>query len=103
MAVRKSVGSSNDETFGFMKLGQNIRPCCISRCSAIGPRLSAGKNVSAPMIRITAISKQAKVAPSVGNVPAVTGAIFFGARLPAIASAGMMTPKRPSSITTPST
>ena len=42
----------------------------------IGPSESAGKNVSAPTIRTTAMSKAANVAPVVGNVPGEGGETF---------------------------
>ena len=53
-------------------------------CSTIGPSASAGKNVSAPTIRIDADEQRRRTAaPVTGNVPAVSGAIFFSARKPA--------------------
>src|SRR5215468_3940095 len=56
----------------------------------MGPSESAGKYVNAPTITIVPISKITKSEPCVGNVPLVTGINFFPARLPAIASAGIM-------------
>ena len=50
----------------------------------------------------TATSQNAKVAESVANVPADAGTSFFRARLPAIASSGMIIMNRPMSMATPS-
>ena len=67
----------------------------------MGPRLSAGKNVSAPTIRITEISNTVNNGPVTGNVPSDSGTCFLAARLPAIARIGMIMKKRPSIIATP--
>src|SRR5262249_53945589 len=80
---------------------QNTRPCSISRCSTIGPRLSAGKNVRAPTIRITLTSRPAKSGVVTGNVPGDGGTRFLRPRLPATASIGVITKKRPMSIAKP--
>src|SRR5215467_10057111 len=73
----------------------------MSRCSRIGPRLSAGKKVNAPTIRITPISNTVKRGVVTGNVPNDGGTYFLPARLPAIANAGMIIRKRPTSIVMP--
>src|SRR3954468_20155379 len=70
----------------------------MSKCSRIGPRLKAGKNVSAPTIRITPIRRRLNSGAVTGNVPSEGGTYFFPARLPAIASAGMIIRNRPTSI-----
>src|SRR5215468_6291363 len=75
---------------------QKILPAFMSRCSRIGPRLNAGKKVSAPTIRIVETSKPLKSAPVTGKVPADAGTVFFLARFPAIATIGMIMKKRPS-------
>src|ERR1039458_9857910 len=80
---------------------QNVLPAAISRCSRIGPRLSAGKNVNAPTIRITPISSTVNSGVVTGNVPSDGGTYFFCARLPAIASMGMIIRKRPISMVKP--
>ena len=74
---------------------QKVLPAPISRCSRIGPRLRAGKNVSAPTIRITPISSTVNSGVVTGNVPREGGTYFLRARLPAIASMGMIIRKRP--------
>src|SRR5215469_7931422 len=72
----------------------------MSKCSSTGPRLSAGKNVSAPTIRITPISKTVNRGVVTGKVPRDGGTYFFWARLPAMASMGMIIKKRPTSMVT---
>ena len=57
----------------------------------------AGKNVSAPTIKIVETSKPANRPPVTGNVPADSGTVFFLARLPAMASIGIIMKNRPSS------
>ncbi len=64
----------------------------------MGPRLSAGKNVSAPTIRITPTSSTVNSAVLTGNVPDEGGTLFFCARLPARASMGTIMRKRPASM-----
>src|ERR1700719_2974089 len=71
-------------------------PAAISRCSRIGPRLRAGKKVRAPTITTVATSKPENSPPVTGKVPTDSGTIRFLARLPAIASTGMIMKKRPS-------
>src|SRR5229473_1793165 len=73
-------------------------PESISRCSRIGPRLSAGKNVRAPTIRIVETSKTENNGPVTGKVPRDAGAAFFLARLPAMARMGITTKNLPSSM-----
>ena len=77
-------------------------PCAISRCSTIGPRLRAGKNVSAPTITMTLTSSAENSGVVTGNVPGDGGTRFLRPRLPAIASIGMIMKNRPISIATPS-
>src|SRR4029077_10228776 len=76
---------------------QKTFPAFISKCSRIGPRLKAGKNVSAPTIRIVETSRPLNSDPLTGSVPADAGTVFFLARLPAIAMIGMIMKKRPRS------
>src|ERR1700730_5782686 len=76
-------------------------PAAISRCSRMGPRLRAGKKVRAPTITMVATSNPANSPPVTGNVPTDSGTILFLARLPAIASTGMIMKKRPRSWATP--
>src|SRR5690242_731382 len=73
----------------------------MSRCSTIGPRLSAGKNVSAPTITITLTRRHAKSGVVTGKVPAEGGTRFLRARRPAIASTGTTTKNRPTSVEKP--
>ena len=70
----------------------------MSRCSTIGPRLSTGKNVSAPTIRMTLTRSVANRGVVTGNVPTEGGATFLRARLPARASIGMIIGNRPKNI-----
>src|SRR5581483_8541661 len=77
---------------------QNAFPAIISRCSRMGPRLSAGKKVRAPMMSITPMRRTVNKGVVTGNVPREGGTYFFCARLPAIASIGMIMKKRPISI-----
>src|SRR5262245_21219249 len=72
---------------------------CVSP-STIGPSVSAGKTISPAVSTITPTSRTAKVGPSVRNVPAEAGAVFFAAREPPIASAASRGTKRPSIIAT---
>src|SRR4029077_11813741 len=66
----------------------------------MGPRLRAGKNVSAPTIRITPIKSTVKSGVVTGNVPGDGGTYFLPARLPAMASIGMIIKNRPASMVT---
>src|SRR5271156_4892766 len=67
----------------------------------MGPRLSAGKNVSAPTIRITPASNTENSVVLTGNVPGEGGTLFFIARFPAIANMGIIIRKRPANIVKP--
>src|SRR5579863_6661715 len=71
------------------------------RCSRIGPRLRAGKKVSAPRIRITLIRSSENNGVVTGNVPSDGGTYFFCARFPAMASIGMIMKKRPTRVVMP--
>src|ERR1039458_8349212 len=48
---------------------ENSLPLFIRKCSTMGPSESAGKNVSAPTIRMTPTSQATNSAPCVGKVP----------------------------------
>src|SRR5277367_2997206 len=76
---------------------QNALPESISRCSRMGPRLKAGKKVSAPTIKMVQISRTLKSGPVTGKVPSEAGVIFFRARFPAIARIGITTKNLPNS------
>jgi hypothetical protein len=68
----------------------------LADASATGPTASAGRKVSAPTIEDhEATSRPMNSGPLVGKDPAEAGAVFLAARLPAMASAGMMSRKRP--------
>src|SRR5215471_24157 len=71
------------------------------RCSTIGPRLSAGKNVSAPTMRMTLTRRPVKSGVVTGKVPGDGGTRFLRPRLPAIASIGRIMKKRPISVAKP--
>src|SRR5262249_32164327 len=73
----------------------------IWNCSTIGPSESAGKYSRAPTIRMTAASRATNVTECVARVPADSGTDFFRARLPAMASKGMIMRKRPISMASP--
>ena len=81
---------------------QNTRPFAMSRCSTIGPRLSAGKNVNAPTITITLTRSAVKSGVVTGNVPSEAGICFLRLKLPAMASGGMIMKNRPNSMATAS-
>src|SRR5262245_26290811 len=70
----------------------------MSRCSSTGPRLNAGKNVSAPTIKITPIKSSVNSGVVTGKVPKDGGTYFFCARLPATATMGLVMKNRPTSI-----
>src|SRR6267142_209405 len=80
---------------------QKVLPAFISRCSRIGPRLRAGKNVSAPTIRITEMSRPVNNGEVTGKVPSDCGTYFFLARLPAIARTGITIKNRPNNMVAP--
>ena len=56
----------------------------------MGPKDNAGKNVSAPTIKITITKNTIKSGVCVGSVPELDGMIFFLASEPAIASIGII-------------
>ncbi|EXI73859.1 MAG: hypothetical protein AW07_01995 [Candidatus Accumulibacter sp. SK-11] len=58
--------------------------------------------MSRPTSNTTPISSVTNSGPCVGRVPAVTKIRFLAASEPAIASTGMITPKRPNHIATAS-
>src|ERR1700722_18229429 len=70
----------------------------MSKCSRTGPRLSAGKNVNAPTIRITPMRSAVNNGVVTGNVPRDGGTYFLPARLPAIANIGMIMRNRPANM-----
>src|SRR5882724_9735000 len=80
---------------------QNVFPAFINKCSTIGPRLSAGKKVSAPTITITQTSSVVNSGVVTGNVPKEGGTIFLRARFPAMPSIGMIIMNRPTSVVMP--
>src|SRR5262249_5181926 len=80
---------------------QKSFPVPARKCSTIGPSASAGKNVNAPTMTITPISRMTNSGPLVGNVPAEGGTIFLFTNDPAIANAGTIIRKRPASMVTP--
>src|ERR1700756_1352223 len=80
---------------------QNVLPASMRRCSRIGPKLNAGKNVSAPTIKITPIRSTVNSGVVTGNVPREGGTYFLPARFPAMASMGMIIRNRPTSMVIP--
>src|SRR5450631_1992843 len=64
----------------------------------MGPRLSAGKKVSAPTMRMTPTNSTVNKVVFTGNVPDDGGTLFFCARLPARASMGTIIRNRPASM-----
>src|SRR5581483_8146898 len=67
---------------------------CVSP-STMGPSVSAGKIIRPAVSAITPTSSTTKVGPSVRNVPADAGVIFFFASAPPSASAAISGTKRP--------
>jgi len=67
----------------------------------MGPRQSAGKNVSAATTVMTPVNVSPNVQPWVGSVPDEASTVFWEASLPTIASAEMMGTKRPIKMTMP--
>src|SRR5262249_29634777 len=63
--------------------------------STIGPSVSAGKTINPAVRMMTPTSRTTNVGPSVRNVPADTGAVFFPATAPASASAARSGANRP--------
>ena len=64
----------------------------------MGPRLNAGKNVSAPTITIVDTSKTVKRGAVTGKVPSDAGDVRLLAIFPAIARIGMTTKNLPSNM-----
>ena len=60
----------------------------------MGPSEYTGKKVRAPMMNITLINMMMNMTPVVGKVAMLSGMIFFRARDPATANAGIMAAKR---------
>src|SRR6185437_5418977 len=76
-ARRTIFGSHNDLRDDLLAMvPQNVFPACINKCSKIGPRLSAGKKVSAPTMTITPISSTVNRGVVTGNVPSDGGTYF---------------------------
>ena len=73
----------------------------MSKCSRMGPRLSAGKKVKAPTMMITLTRSAVNSGVVTGNVPGEGGTIFFRAKLPATASMGTIIRNRPTSMVNP--
>src|SRR5437879_1706023 len=80
---------------------QNVFPAAMSRCSRMGPRLKAGKNVSAPTMTITPIRSTVNSGVVTGKVPRDGGTYFLPARFPAMASMGIIMRNRPASMVNP--
>src|SRR5262245_64875997 len=72
-----------------------------TRCSTIGPSVSAGTNDSAPTSSTTRTSSTTNSGPVVGSVPDDGGTIFFLASEPAIASTGITIQNRATNMTMP--
>ena len=72
-----------------------------AKCSAIGPKVKAGKNASAAIMMITAKIIIPKVDVSLFSVPADSGINFLLASIPAMATGPMIGRKRPSIIIKP--
>src|SRR5581483_2680137 len=82
-ARRTILGSQTDWHDGLVAMSpQKVLPAYISKCSRIGPRLSAGKKVSAPTIKTTPINSAVKSGVVTGNVPSEGGTYFLRARFP---------------------
>ena len=69
---------------------QKLRLLSISKCSATGPRLMAGKNIITPKTKITRIIKTMNSGVSVLTAPVVTTAVRLAPSDPAMASPPMM-------------
>src|SRR5260370_10076928 len=80
---------------------QKAFPESMRKCSRIGPRLKAGKNVSAPTIAMVETSRVVNSGPVTGNVPAEAGDVFLDARFPAMARIGITTKNLPISVAIP--
>src|ERR1700686_5683783 len=99
-AARRTIFMSQmDFDFFFSAIvPQKVLPTDINKFSSTGPRLRAGKNVSAPTIRITPTSSTLNNGVVTGNVPSDGGTYFFFARLPAMDSMGIIMKNRPTSM-----
>src|SRR5262249_49479114 len=80
---------------------QNTFPAEATKCSTIGPKLTAGKKVRAPTIRITETKSRVNSGPLVGKVPKPGATAFFPIIEPAIARTGTIIRNRPTSMVTP--
>src|SRR5262249_10259125 len=78
----------------------NKVPAFIASCSTIGPSASAGKKVRPPMSTFTPTTRPMNRPRVAGKVRADGGTDSFSASEPAIAMAGMIIQKRPTSIAT---
>ena len=67
----------------------------------MGPRLRAGKKVSAPTMMITLTTSAVNNGVVTGKVPGDGGTIFLRPRLPATASMGTIIRKRPINVAKP--
>src|SRR5258708_32927130 len=74
---------------------QKAFPESMSKCSRIGPRLKAGKNVSAPTIAMVETSRVVNSGPFMRNVHAEAVQFFFDTTLPASARIGIVTKNLP--------
>src|SRR5690242_14678317 len=72
------------------------------KCSAMGPKASAGKNDNAAMMAMTANTMTPNVSVSVFRVPALSGTYFLPASMPAMAMGPIMGRNRDNSMTIPS-
>ena len=79
-----------------------VWPATAAKCSTIGPSASEGKKVRPPMISTTPTRRPTNRPPWVGKVPEEAGTVFLAASEPAMASAGILMKKRPTSIATAS-
>src|SRR5207253_9144306 len=77
---------------------QNTCPEAPAKCSTMFESPRAGKKVNAPTMRITATRRPTNSVPLVGKVPGPAGTVFLPAIEPAIASAGRIIMKRPTSM-----
>src|SRR5664279_3623445 len=77
---------------------QKSLPALLRSWSAIGPRASAGKKVSAPTMTITPSSNPIHIGPVVGKVPSDAATRRLPAMDPAIARIGTIIAYRPISI-----
>jgi hypothetical protein len=80
---------------------QGRMPPCMTRCSTIGPKASAGMNVRAPTMNTVPMSRPTKRGVCVANVPGLTGITFFRANEPAMARTGTTNQNLDSHMTIP--